>query len=124
MKKIFTPESTPGIYHIATASGILITSDEHLTEEEQQAYISFSCGKHKKEIRDIYQIEIRFDGDWADVNTIFMDEEFERIRRITGYLVGDVKRFNNGKAAELRDRVKHGLEITEKGERYAKHGME
>ena len=33
--------------------------------------------------------------------------KFERIRRITGYLVGTVDRFNNGKAAEVRDRVKH-----------------
>lgn len=32
---------------------------------------------------------------------------FERIRRITGYLVGTVDRFNNGKAAEEKDRVKH-----------------
>ena len=36
--------------------------------------------------------------------------EFERIRRITGYLVGTVDRFNNGKKAEERDRVKHGTE--------------
>jgi len=34
---------------------------------------------------------------------------FERIRRITGYLVGTVDRFNNGKRAEERDRVKHTL---------------
>lgn len=34
---------------------------------------------------------------------------FERIRRITGYLVGTVDRFNNGKAAEEKDRVKHGF---------------
>ena len=33
--------------------------------------------------------------------------KFERIRRITGYLSGDVSRFNNGKRAEERDRVKH-----------------
>ncbi len=32
---------------------------------------------------------------------------FERIRRITGYLVGTLDRFNNGKAAEEKDRVKH-----------------
>lgn len=32
---------------------------------------------------------------------------FERIRRITGYLVGTVDRFNNAKKAEERDRVKH-----------------
>lgn len=36
--------------------------------------------------------------------------EFERIRRITGYLVGTTKRFNNAKRAEERDRVKHSLE--------------
>ena len=34
-------------------------------------------------------------------------EKFERIRRVTGYLAGDVSRFNNGKRAEERDRVKH-----------------
>lgn len=33
--------------------------------------------------------------------------KFERIRRITGYLVGTVDRFNNAKKAELQDRVKH-----------------
>lgn len=34
--------------------------------------------------------------------------QFERLRRITGYLVGTVDRWNNGKLAELKDRVKHG----------------
>ena len=34
---------------------------------------------------------------------------FERIRRITGYLVGSTERFNNAKRAEERDRVKHCL---------------
>lgn len=33
--------------------------------------------------------------------------KFERIRRVTGYLSGDVRRFNNGKRAEEKDRVKH-----------------
>ena len=37
------------------------------------------------------------------------DFGFERIRRITGYLVGTLERFNNAKAAEERDRVKHGI---------------
>ena len=34
---------------------------------------------------------------------------FERIRRITGYLVGTLDRFNNAKYAELQDRVKHTM---------------
>lgn len=33
--------------------------------------------------------------------------KFERIRRVTGYLVGDMSRWNNGKRAEEHDRVKH-----------------
>lgn len=35
------------------------------------------------------------------------DRHFERIRRITGYLVGTLERFNDAKQAEVRDRVKH-----------------
>ena len=35
--------------------------------------------------------------------------KFERIRRITGYLVGTLDRFNDGKMAEVKDRVKHGV---------------
>ena len=37
------------------------------------------------------------------------DVRFERIRRITGYLVGTLDRFNNAKRAEESERVKHGI---------------
>jgi hypothetical protein len=37
------------------------------------------------------------------------DVGFERIRRITGYLVGTLDRFNDAKRSEEHDRVKHGL---------------
>ena len=33
--------------------------------------------------------------------------KFERIRRITGYLVGTLDRFNNAKKSEVNDRVTH-----------------
>lgn len=36
---------------------------------------------------------------------------FERIRRITGYLVGSLNRWNDAKKAEERDRVKHSMEV-------------
>ena len=39
--------------------------------------------------------------------------QVERIRRITGYLVGTLDRFNNAKKAEVNDRVKHSLEKAE-----------
>lgn len=37
------------------------------------------------------------------------DVEFERIRRITGYLVGTLDRFGDAKRSEVEERVKHGL---------------
>ena len=45
--------------------------------------------------------------EFHDVNGNENSIGFDRIRRITGYLVGTVDRFNNGKRAEERDRVKH-----------------
>ncbi len=41
------------------------------------------------------------------------DEGFERIRRITGYLVGTVDRFNDAKQAEVKDRIVHKIEGTQ-----------
>ena len=40
-------------------------------------------------------------------NTVGEGVKFERIRRITGYLVGTLDRFNNAKRAEVSERVKH-----------------
>lgn len=37
--------------------------------------------------------------------------KFERIRRVTGYLAGDVSRFNNAKREEEKDRVKHSFAL-------------
>ncbi len=39
----------------------------------------------------------------------FGEIPFDRIRRITGYLVGTLDRFNNAKKAEVEDRVKHSI---------------
>ena len=43
----------------------------------------------------------------ADNRTIGEGVGFERIRRITGYLVGTMDKWNNAKRAEEHDRVKH-----------------
>jgi ribonucleoside-triphosphate reductase len=44
----------------------------------------------------------------AETKKIGLGIGFERIRRITGYLVGDMKRWNDAKRAEEKNRVKHG----------------
>ena len=41
------------------------------------------------------------------------NQPFERIRRITGYLVGTLDRFNDAKRAEEHDRVKHDVPTAE-----------
>lgn len=43
------------------------------------------------------------------------DVPFERLRRITGYLVGTLDRWNDGKKAEEHDRVKHGVACNKSG---------
>ena len=43
-----------------------------------------------------------------DKNVVGEGVGFERTRRITGYLVGTVDRFNNAKRSEEKDRIKHG----------------
>ena len=45
------------------------------------------------------------------IETVGQNVKFERIRRITGYLVGTTDRFNTAKRAEERDRVKHAVNI-------------
>lgn len=40
--------------------------------------------------------------------------KFERIRRITGYIVGTMDKWNDAKKAEERDRVKHGVDANGK----------
>lgn len=59
--------------------------------------------------KTIEAIDLKIDGDFVDVDYYFADVPFQRIRRITGYLVGTLDRFNDAKRAEVRDRVKHGL---------------
>lgn len=57
----------------------------------------------------IKTIDFTLDGEYVDVKYTYDNVPFERIRRITGYLVGTVDRFNNGKRAEVEDRVTHSL---------------
>lgn len=79
-----------------------------LDQKEIEAYIDH--GKKKYPDKNIAQMDITVDGDYVDIKYTFENVPFERIRRITGYLVGTLDRFNNAKRAEERDRVKHGIQ--------------
>ena len=78
-----------------------------IPQEEINAYIEH--GKQKYPDKVIKEITIKVDGDFVDLKYDFDDVPFDRIRRITGYLVGTTDRFNDAKRSEERDRVKHTM---------------
>lgn len=71
---------------------------------ESQAYVNYLESKYNRKLKSL---DINIDGDFADLNYEFEHVPFERIRRITGYLVGTMDQWNSAKAAEEHDRVKH-----------------
>lgn len=88
-----------------TLDDIKISANEKMSDQEIRNYIMYVKSKNPK--RQIEDITLSFHGEDVDLGYHLYPEGFEKIRRITGYLVGTVDRFNNGKAAEERDRVKH-----------------
>ena len=70
-------------------------------------YIKKAEGRYSR-VTDV-EISLKDDGN-VDLYYRASPLKFERIRRITGYLVGTTDRWNNAKRAEERDRVKHGME--------------
>ena len=78
-----------------------------LSQAEIDAYIARANELYPG--KTVESIDLTVDGEYVDVDYHFADVPFQRIRRITGYLVGTVDRFNNAKRAEVADRVKHGV---------------
>lgn len=82
-----------------------------LPQEEIDAYIARAQKKFPNKY--IKSIDITLSGDdseYVDIAYHFYAVPFERIRRITGYLVGTLERFNNAKRAEEADRVPHTVQ--------------
>lgn len=77
-----------------------------LSPEEIEIYTNQLKEKHADRV--ISKIIFKVDGEYVDTECHFSDTKpFDRIRRITGYLVGTLDRFNDGKRSEEADRVKH-----------------
>ena len=77
-----------------------------MDQREIDAYIEHG---RKKYGRVPVALKIIIDGDYVDLDYDFGDVPFQRIRRITGYLVGTLDRFNNAKRTEESERVKHDI---------------
>ena len=78
-----------------------------LPQEEINAYMRQI--REKNPSRTVESAVIEVDGEYVNVSYKLEPVSFERVRRITGYLVGTTDRWNNAKRAEERDRVKHGI---------------
>ena len=87
-------------------NGILVdVKNGYMEDKEIQAYIKYLEDKFPDET--LRSLSITIDGENVNLDYVFQPQNFEGIRRITGYLVGTLDRFNDAKAAEERDRVKH-----------------
>ena len=86
--------------------GVIVNAPEDTDYAELKAYVDM----YRKKYPSLRQLDIEFEGEFANVYAHTAKVPFERIRRITGYLVGAMPRWNDAKRAEEHDRVKHSLE--------------
>ena len=76
-----------------------------MSEAEIQAYLHEIRRLHPE--RNPTELHFRINGEFVDISYQYETIPFERIRRITGYLVGSLDRFNDAKRTEESERVKH-----------------
>lgn len=98
------------IYKEAIVDGVRIEVHQlsDITVNEAKNYLEF-LAKNVPEGSRLTSLVLSKAGsdDHIALDYTLQNPPMERIRRITGYLVGTVDRWNNAKKAELRDRVKH-----------------
>ncbi|MBO7451517.1 MAG: hypothetical protein J6U54_14220 [Clostridiales bacterium] len=83
----------------------VVVENGEIPQKEIDEYIN-RCNKKYPYCKEMHLKVV--DDDFIDIEYIFDDVPIQRVRRITGYLVGTVDRWNDAKRAELADRVKHG----------------
>ena len=86
-------------------NGVEIENARLLTEPEILECIRRAEAEADAPIARIRLTKLKDGSVRADYITL--TRKFERIRRITGYLVGTIDRWNNAKKSEERERVKH-----------------
>jgi hypothetical protein len=94
---------------VSEYKGVMLTYDDLISADEAEQYAERQLEKWKE--RNISSINVAIDA--VDNEYVIVQPReynpFSRIRRVTGYLVGTLDRWNNAKRAEERDRVKHSV---------------
>ena len=78
-----------------------------LSQREINAYVRRA--EEQNTGKKLSAVDINVDGDYVDLKYTFEPMPFNRIRRVTGYLVGTLDRWNDAKKSEEKDRVKHSV---------------
>ena len=78
-----------------------------MSQAEIDEYVRRIRKKHPDRI--INELTLTINGKYVDIQYNYDTVPFERIRRITGYLVGTLDRFNDAKKAEESQRIKHEI---------------
>lgn len=81
------------------------TDVDDMTEEEALQYLRSAEGRTSGKI--VKMTIMKAEDNNLDVKYECQKIKFERIRRITGYLVGTLDKWNDAKRAEEKQRVKH-----------------
>lgn len=90
-----------------TATNFKPTTDElKLYVARARELVTESEGKDVADNITSVKVTLCDDGG-IDLSFVAHNQKFERIRRITGYLTGDLSSWNNAKQAEEHDRFKH-----------------
>lgn len=83
------------------------THPADMADKEIRAYMGYMSKQHPDITAGTLDIVLTEDGEDVELTLTPDLVRFQRIRRITGYLVGTLDRFNNAKRKEVEDRVKH-----------------
>ena len=81
--------------------------DAPVGDAEVRAYVERGSSQHPNST--VTGLALEVDGDDVGIRYELAPVPFDRIRRITGYLVGTMDRWNDAKTSEEADRVKHNV---------------
>ncbi|MBQ9616139.1 MAG: hypothetical protein IKN33_05070 [Selenomonadaceae bacterium] len=93
---------------IVNGIDVTVTGVPDISEHEIENYIAYVHENTQEPLSSLH-ISAAENGQ-VELGYELRTQKFERIRRITGYLVGTTDRWNNAKRVEEHDRVKHGLQ--------------
>lgn len=96
---------------VETVDGVEVTYEEGIVDDAPEVLHEYVKWAKERFGEDVEKLALEPDGEYVNVSAMHAEHEpFERIRRITGYLVGSLDRFNDAKKAEVADRVRHPVD--------------